>query len=280
MKFYSVALLSLCTTVLTAALSERPVYQPIIDAKPFGEIGEFKKATPEQLIEEQKQKEEIAKKFRMCGITDTPEGLRKIAFIDETNNEIANYMLAIGETQNGFTLVSADYEREYATIEKDGLTFTLGLGKGLIDEPPQLEAVEAIEIDQVEVRSQRNTRNQLTATPPPKKGSYRERLLKRQAAKKEKELQAQAAVTKELEAQAAQLKVQERRLQIERIKRGLAPTIPITLTPEEDRELAEAGVFDENEASEEETHEETREEAEEAQIINLRHPSQASIPTV
>lgn len=247
--------LTLSFSCLHAGLEERPAYQPIIDAKPFGEIGEFKKATPEQLLEEQKQKEEIAKKFRMCGITDTPEGLRKIAFIDETDGGFAHYMLAIGETQNGFTLVAADYEREYATITKEGLTFTLGLGKGLIDAPPEIEASDTIEIDHVEVRSQRNTRNSLTAAQPPKKGSYRERLLQREAAKKEKERQAQAAVEEALAEKAAKLKAQERRLQIERIKRGLAPTVPITLTPEEDRELAEAGAFDE--AQEAETNETT-----------------------
>lgn len=260
MKIYILVTLCCFTMVLHAELSDRPTYQPIIDTKPFGEIGEFKKLTPEQLIEEQKQKEEIAKKFRMCGITDTPEGIRKIAFIDETNKTIENYLLAEGESQNGFTLVVADYEREYATLEKDGLTFTIGLGKGLIDDPPQLETSEAIEMTQVQVHSQRNTRNRLTAPEQPKKGTYRDRLLKRQAAKEARDRQAhEAAVQKELaeaqkEAQAQnqnkELSKQERRVQIERIKQGLAPTVPITLTPEEDRELAEAGVFDDNTASE------------------------------
>jgi hypothetical protein len=245
-----ILLLLLCASIAQAGLDERPAYQPIIDVKPFGEMGQIRKATPEQLIEEQKQKEAIAQKFRMCGVTDRPDGQRAIACTDETSRTLAYYILAEGESQNGFMLLCADYEREYATLQKDGLTFTLGLGKGLIDEPPQLDApIESPEIDLVQVNSQKDKRHTLTTATPPKKGSYRERLLKREAAKKEKEAQAQAAATKALEAQAEKLKAQERRLQIERIKRGLAPTTPIVLTPEEDRELAEAGVFNEpNEA--------------------------------
>ena len=42
----------------------------------------------------------------------------------------------------------------------------------------------------------------------------------------------------------AQTQAAARRLQIERIKQGLPPTQPITLTAEEDAELEAAGVFD------------------------------------
>jgi hypothetical protein len=183
----------------------------------------------------------------MCGITDKPDGTRAIAFVDTTNNTPLNYLLAEGESQNGFTLVKADYNREYATLTKDGLTFTLGLGKGLIEDPLVEETPTSDEpaIDHVQVNSQQIKRNRLTkALPKPKKGSYRDRLQQREAAKQEKERQKLEAANQELEAKAEKLKAQERRLQIERIKRGLEPTTPIQLTPEEDRELAEAGVFD------------------------------------
>ena len=126
------------------AQSEAPTrehYQPIVDAKPFGDVA--KQVSAEEAAkaaEEQKQKEEIAQKFRMVGITDYPDGTRKIAFLDETQG-IASYLLGIGESENGFTLVEADYDAEWATLTKDGLTFTLGLGKGLIEKPdPEEEA--------------------------------------------------------------------------------------------------------------------------------------------
>lgn len=225
----------LASGALFAGLAPKEEYQPIIDAKPFGDMAALAETDTASLAEQQKQKEEIAQKFRMCGITDMPDGTRKIAFLDETTGQAASYLLAVGETQNGFTLVSADYAREYATLTKDGLTLTLGLGKGLIDAPPpEVEEPPPPEI---------------TVTPaaapaePPKAGSFRARLLRRQAAKAEAEASERKALHDRVaEAEAEKIKA-ARRVQIERIKQGLAPTQPITLTREEDAELEAAGVF-------------------------------------
>ena len=227
--------------LLPAAETPRERYQPIIDAKPFGDIANLSPDALAALQEEQQQKEEIAKKFRMCGITDMPDGSRKIAFIDETDGQPASYILGIGETQNGFTLLVADYEAERATLSKDGLTFTLGLGKGLIEDTPPAEAAAAPTV----LRPRR-----LGAVPPPPaaKGSFRERLLKREAAKAQAESARREAARKIIAAETAkvveaQTEAAARRLQIERIKQGLPPTRPITLTAEEDAELEAAGVF-------------------------------------
>ncbi len=211
-----------------AALAPRNTYQPIIDAKPFGDMAAEANTDTVALAEQQKQKEAIAQKFRMCGITDMPDGTRKIAFLDETAGQVASYLLAVGETQNGFKLISADYAREYATLTKDGLTFTLGLGKGLIDAPKE----EAQPLPPP-----------VKAVAPAQGGSFRARLLKRQAAKAEAEASERKALQDRVaEAEAGKIKA-ARRVQIERIKQGLAPTQPITLTPEEDAELEAAGVF-------------------------------------
>lgn len=225
----------LMTSTVFAGHAQREAFQPIIDAKPFGDMT-GKVELSATAAEEQKQKEEIAQKFRMCGITDLPDGSRKIAFIDETSGEVASYVLGVGEKQNGFTLVSADYDREYATLTKDGLTFTLGLGKGLIDTPP--EGVEAMTTEandaapEPPARSARSSRG-----GRPAEGSFKARLLKREEAKQERVEQAR------LEAQSATERA-ARRVQIERIKQGLEPTQPITLTAEEDAELEAAGVFE------------------------------------
>ncbi len=228
-------LLALAAPALLAAEEPRERYQPIIDAKPFGDMSDLAAVSAAQ-AEEQQQKEEIAKAFRMCGITDMPDGSRKIAFLDETAGAAASYLLAVGETQNGFTLLSADYDAERATLSKDGLTFTLGLGKGLIDDAPQAAADKA------------PAPAPAAAPPAPAKGSFRERLLLREAAKAQDAANRRKAIGDEIAAEAAktlEAKTQAaaRRLQIERIKQGLPPTRPITLTPEEDAELEAAGVF-------------------------------------
>ena len=234
---------AMCAQALVAQLAPKEAYQPIIDATPFGEIAQEASTDTVALAEQQKQKEAIAQKFRMCGITDMPDGARKIAFLDETSGSVGSYLLGIGETQNGFTLVSADYDREYATLTKDGLTFTLGLGKGLIDQPPE-EIAPLPEIQLIE------TRSPVAPQPAPaaannKRLSFRQRLLQRQAQKAEAEASRRKAMVNNVAEEAGEeLKAKlARRVQIERIKQGLAPTEPITLTPEEDAELEAAGAF-------------------------------------
>ena len=242
------------------ALPETPTrehYQPIVDAKPFGDVA--KQVSAEEAAkaaEEQKQKEEIAQKFRMVGITDYPDGTRKIAFLDETQG-IASYLLGIGESENGFTLVEADYDAEWATLTKDGLTFTLGLGKGLIEKPdPEEEAAPLAPLAPAARRVLPQASAQsATAKPAAKSGSFSARLRRREAAKVKAEAERREAIAKDLAAEnakiiQAQSQAQtERRLQIERIKRGLPPTKPITLTPAEDAELEAAGVFNVPEAT-------------------------------
>ena len=242
------------------ALPEAPTrehYQPIVDAKPFGDVA--KQVSAEEAAkaaEEQKQKEEIAQKFRMVGITDYPDGTRKIAFLDETQG-IASYLLGIGESENGFTLVEADYDAEWATLTKDGLTFTLGLGKGLIEKPdPEEEAAPLAPLAPAARRVLPQASAQSAAAKPAaKSGSFSARLRRREAAKVKAEAERREAIAKDLAAEnakiiQAQSQAQtERRLQIERIKRGLPPTKPITLTPAEDAELEAAGVFNVPEAT-------------------------------
>ena len=242
------------------AQSETPPrehYQPIGDAKPFGDVA--KQVSAEEAAkaaEEQKQKEEIAQKFRMVGITDYPDGTRKIAFLDETQG-VASYLLGIGESENGFTLVEADYDAEWATLTKDGLTFTLGLGKGLIEKPdPEEEAAPLAPLAPAARRVLPQASAQsATAKPAAKSGSFSARLRRREAAKVKAEAERREAIAKDIAAEnakiiQAQSQAQtERRLQIERIKRGLPPTKPITLTPAEDAELEAAGVFNVPEAT-------------------------------
>ena len=246
--------------VVAFALPETPPrehYQPIVDAKPFGDVA--KQVSAEEAAkaaEEQKQKEEIAQKFRMVGITDYPDGTRKIAFLDETQG-IASYLLGIGESENGFTLIEADYDAEWATLTKDGLTFTLGLGKGLIEKPdPEEEAAPLAPLAPAARRVLPQASAQsATAKPAAKSGSFSARLRRREAAKVKAEAERREAIAKDLAAEnakiiQAQSQAQtERRLQIERIKRGLPPTKPITLTPAEDAELEAAGVFNVPEAT-------------------------------
>lgn len=237
--------LMMASSLFAQGLATREQYQPIIDAKPFGDMAKETETDTVALAEQQKQKEEIAQKFRMCGITDMPDGTRKIAFLDETAGAMASYLLGEGETQNGFTLVTADYDREYATLTKDGLTFTLGLGKGLIDTPPDAEALTTAEAPAAPKAETAPAPKNVVAkqAKPAKEGSFRSRLLKRRAAQQQAEENEKMALQLRVATMEAERVQANRRAQIERIKQGLAPTQPIQLTPEEDAELEAAGVF-------------------------------------
>lgn len=234
--FYSLIPLS-----LFAGLASKEAYEPIIAAKPFGDMAAMADASAGG-AEQQKQREELAQKFRMCGITDLPDGSRKIAFLDETSGVPTSYLLAEGETQNGFTLLSADYTREIATLRKEGLLLTLGLGKGLIDPPPDAVA-EAVALDAAAVPANANAN--LVNANANHATTFRSRLIQRRIAqanvKDSEKVQLQNRVAA---AEAEKIKAL-RRVQIERIKQGLAPTVPITLSAEEDAELEAAGVFGE-----------------------------------
>ena len=244
--FFPLVLMT-ASSLLAQGLAEKEQYQPIIDSKPFGDMAETVTTDTATLAEQQKQKEEIAQKFRMCGITDLPDGSRKIAFLDETAGAMASYLLGEGETQNGFTLIVADYEREYATLSKDGLTFTLGLGKGLIDTPPEMDEPAPKPVVKAAAPAARPQTAKAESAPAPKKavkeGSFRSRLLKRRAEQQAAEKSEKVALQNRVAEMEAERVKAERRAQIERIKQGLAPTQPIQLTPEEDAELEAAGVF-------------------------------------
>lgn len=241
--FPIVILILLLAPLASATLASKDTYQSIIDAKPFGDMAEHVNTDTVQAAEQQKQREEIAQKFRMCGVTDLPDGSRKIAFLDETSGTMASYLLGEGETQNGFTLLEADYDREYATLRKDGVTFTLGLGKGLIDPPKETDAVNAAPAPML-MKAPAPAVNAAAAKPAKaKEGSFRSRLLKRRAAQAQAEATEKAALQNRVAEMEAEKVKAERRAQIERIKQGLAPTQPIKLTPEEDAELEAAGVF-------------------------------------
>lgn len=255
-----------------ASLAPFPRYQPIIDCKPFGEVStpalDVETMTQSQ-EEEQQEKEAIAQKLNMCAVTIMPGGEVGIGFTDATVNPSSTYFLTQGKTVNGFTLISADYEDETATLQHNGLILTLKLGVGLVDTPVAVDSDSAVQGEQVpsppppsklrtiRIQSQKQAIAETFAiepiSPPDSsqvapKGGAKARLLARRAAEKAEADAINKQATKVLQDKMAMVAAdkikRERRVEIERIKRGEEPTIPLILTLEEDMELERAGVFD------------------------------------
>lgn len=124
-------------------------YQPILDRMPFGSLPanfSAEAVDPATLKNEAQVKAEqqaLAKKVNMSAVNVTPEGSTAIGFTDLSVNPPLSYYLRVGDQAGGWTVLSADYDAETASIEKDGVTITLKLGKGLVDAPPAAAAAAA-----------------------------------------------------------------------------------------------------------------------------------------
>ncbi len=109
-------------------------YEAIIDRAIFGRPPARPVAPPPPPTDalDQKQAEALAKKITLCAINRTPSGNIAVGLIDNDAKPPRNIYLNVGDTADGYTILAADYDAETATIEKDGITITLKLGKGLV----------------------------------------------------------------------------------------------------------------------------------------------------
>jgi hypothetical protein len=69
-------------------------------------------------------------KIALCAINRTPAGSLAVGFVDGSQNPARSYYIDKGETQDGFTVVSVDFDSELAVLEKDGVRVDLKMGKG------------------------------------------------------------------------------------------------------------------------------------------------------
>jgi len=118
-------------------------YQPILDRMPFGTPPVVADAmNPEQLEQQrseellQAEQQQIAKQIAFTALNVTPRGRTTVGFVDRSVNPPENYYLEVGASAQGWTVLNADYSANWAQFEKDGVTITMHLYKGLIDGPP------------------------------------------------------------------------------------------------------------------------------------------------
>lgn len=135
-----------CADTWAASVSE-PVpfshYQPILDRMPFGPPPTAATLlTPEQLAQQksdeqlQAEQQQVAKQIAFTALNVTPRGRTAVGFIDRSVNPPENYYLEVGATAQGWTVLAADYDENWAQFEKDGVTLTMHLHRGLIEGPP------------------------------------------------------------------------------------------------------------------------------------------------
>lgn len=128
-------------TATTEPFSPPPFghYQPILDRMPFGSLpanfgqAPVDPAAAQTAAQLQAEQQKLAKQITMSAVNITPDGQTAIGFTDLSAKPPINYFLLVGASANGWKVVSADYDDEIATLEKDNVTITLQLGKGLVD---------------------------------------------------------------------------------------------------------------------------------------------------
>ncbi len=121
-------------TVNAAGLGERTRYDVIIAREPFGPMAaESATEQAEEVAQDPQKVQEESNKIQLCAMTVTPDGRTAVGLIDNGSNPPAYLTLFDGESANGLELVLSDLEEEFATFCRDGITFTLRLGLGLVE---------------------------------------------------------------------------------------------------------------------------------------------------
>lgn len=111
-------------------LIERQMFGPLpLGFDPSKMPNEVARTSSKEEKELAQEEEKIKKAIRFSVLNVTPDGQTIVGFSDNGDPKNAlHYYLKVGESQNGWTVRSADPEAATMTIEKDGIEVTLKLG--------------------------------------------------------------------------------------------------------------------------------------------------------
>ncbi len=244
-------------------------YAVILERRPFGAAGDAMPAAPastaptEEEAAMAQQEQAMSKQIDLVAVNVTPRGDTAVGLVEKNGKAPHNYYLKVGESGGGYTVVEADIKEETATIEKDGVTITLKLGKGMLPKeqgtnaPTATASAPAVSKPQPTIQQPpsslrpglvRGGTRHPHAGESDKGKSYLELRRERLAAKAaERKAQAEEAARIREEAVKAAKEAAEKRereFNLNLIKKGQRPLTTIELTPEEDAALEKAGVFD------------------------------------
>lgn len=136
-------LLASAIAVLTADADEaRPfeLYQPIIDKCLFGPPPEDPTVIPDKNSASQaqqgktereltKEQEQLEKSVSVSALVQKPDGTVMVGFSDSSDRKTSvHYYLAVGESKQGWVVVSADMTSKKVLLEKDGVEIERSLG--------------------------------------------------------------------------------------------------------------------------------------------------------
>ncbi len=201
-------------------------YKIILERKPFGDFDAL--ALVPEPVQDPIKLPDFAKHYAMVAITDS-YGEIMVGFIDKAKKgDEKYYYLRVGETQDGITLVEADYANESAKLSKDGHEFWIDMMG------PKLS----------------NTSGSSSAQPLIARTGFSRQVNESYSSRLKKQREASIKVESRIKYPKENMTKEEitehlRKLNMELIRAQgeKGPPLPLQLTPEEDAQLVSEGVL-------------------------------------
>lgn len=211
------------SSVFAQANMDPSRYDVVIQNNPFGVPPEPPKpATPPG-----PPPEDPFKNIKYVGMNRSTAGIR-VGLLDITVNPPKSIYLRIGDTEEGITLLDADYDLESARIRKQGKEKWISYS-GYFDTKPGSSPVSV-------AASSSGAQAGGTSAGRPK--SYIDRIRERQQAVRQRTVE-----MPQLQGEALEKHLQDYNMELIRAKGEKGPPLPIPLTPEQDKQLVEEGVL-------------------------------------
>lgn len=207
-----------CASAWAALPAMRPFedYQVILDRKPFG--------TPPPASQEPERVipvgESFAASLQLSGISEMDDGNLRVAVTDKKDNSYFTLVLGEKDEGLGIELIDVDYEQEKATLQKDGQVVVLSMR--------DTAGGEVVPPSEVQERKKQAEERRL---------SYAERRRLRML-----ERQKPVEVPKPLYT-GEELEKHLQEYQMEVLRGGSLPPLPVQLTAENDAKLVAEGVL-------------------------------------
>ncbi len=117
-------------------------YEGILQRMPFGAPPATQSAVlspvdAQSAAQDLKEQQLLARQINMSCVNITPGGSIAVGFTDLAMKPPVSYYLLVGSDAGGWKVLSADYDAEWAELEKEGVAIFVKLGQGLMAEPPE-----------------------------------------------------------------------------------------------------------------------------------------------
>jgi len=199
-------------------------YQVILDRKPFGD----ESARAAQALTIEQLQTSFIKDLRLCAVYENPDEGIRVGLVSIKTNPPSSFILGIDEsTDDGITLVNADYDAGRALLRKGAEEYWISMGNDPAVAPGGGGAPTVF-----------GAGVSAPGTAGDRRVSYAERLRQRREA-----LRAPPVEPPKLSGEELTKHLQQYQMDLIRAGGQKGPPLPLQLTPEMDEQLVKEGVL-------------------------------------